>query len=271
MRFDKPTGITLLWIPTAWALWIANRGFPSGYILFYMFVGTVIMRCAGCVINDIADRNIDLHVKRTKLRPLTGGEVTLKSAIFLLIGLLIIALLIVLQLPVICFYQACVALLITFIYPFCKRYIEAPQLILGLAFSMGIPMAYSASLVEINYITILLFVLNFMWIVAYDTMYAMVDRDDDQLIGVKSTAILFGAFDRLIIGVLQALLHFGWLYLAFSINVGIIYYVFWIVALFILVYQQLLIARLNRDDYLKGFLSNGWYGIVMWSGLVVAM
>jgi 4-hydroxybenzoate polyprenyltransferase len=270
-RLDKPTGIVLLWAPTAWALWIANKGLPEPLLFIYFFLGTVLMRSAGCVINDIADRSIDKHIKRTSLRPLATGEVELFDAILLFVGLIFLALMIVTQLPIMCFYQSLFACFVTILYPFCKRFFDAPQLILGFAFSMGIPMAYSASLVEPDLMMGLLVLLNFLWIIAYDTMYAMVDRDDDLLIGVKSTAVLFASYDRFIISVLQVLFHSIWLFMAVYLHLGFVFYTFWSIALLIIVYQQKLIGQRKREDYFKAFLTNGWYGIIMWLGLGVIL
>ena len=175
LRFNKPAGTLLLWYPTAWALWFANKGVPSIKLLVLFFSGTVLMRAAGCVFNDIVDRNVDKHVARTKLRPLTSGEVGIGEAFTLLIILLLTALFVVIRLPRECFFWSIAALFITLLYPFCKRFLKAPQLILGLAFSMGIPMAYVASATNLNSQFMLLFLINFCWIVAYDTMYAMTD------------------------------------------------------------------------------------------------
>ncbi|MDP3704637.1 MAG: 4-hydroxybenzoate octaprenyltransferase [Legionellaceae bacterium] len=271
MRFHKPTGMVLLWVPTAWALWLANQGMPAWSLLIYFLLGTVCMRAAGCVINDIADRHIDIHVERTHLRPLTAGELGLVEALILLIVLLFIALIIVAQLPVLCFYEALFALLATLIYPFCKRFFQAPQLVLGITFSMGIPMAYAASGVSPNVVMGLLFFLNCAWIVAYDTMYAMVDRDDDLQIGVKSTAVLFASYDRVIIAMLQVLLHGTWLMLGLMLHASVWFYVFWLVALCLIGYQQQLIGLRTHADYFRAFLTNGWYGVIMWVGLILGL
>ena len=270
MRFDKPVGILLLWIPTAWALWMANHGAPPMWLMIYFLLGTIVMRAAGCIINDIADRNIDKHVTRTRLRPLTTGEISVREAIVLFVLLLLIALYIVLQLPMLCFYYAIVALLITILYPFCKRIFDAPQLVLGLAFSMGIPMAYAASNVGVNLSMSLLFVLNFAWIVAYDTMYAMADRDDDLRIGVKSTAVLFGHYDRVIILLLQFVLHSLWLCLAWVMQYSLIFYGFWLAAGGVLAYQQYLMNQKNPTAYFAAFSVNVWYGLVMWYALILS-
>ncbi|MCW8407622.1 4-hydroxybenzoate octaprenyltransferase [Legionella sp. PATHC035] len=269
MRFDKPVGILLLWYPTAWALWLANKGEPSLRLFLLFLSGTVLMRAAGCVINDIADRNIDRHVARTKLRPLTAGEVTLPEAFLLLIALLLAALFILIQLPRNCFYLGLIALFVSLLYPFCKRFLDAPQLILGLAFSMGIPMAYVASGFSLTIECFLLFLINFCWILVYDTMYAMADKADDLRIGVKSTAILFADNDRLIIGVLQSLFHGLWLYWALVNQMSLFFYIIWCAAGFILIYQQKLIRKREPQDCFKAFLVSGYYGAWMWLAVAI--
>ena len=264
MRFDKPIGIILLWIPTALALWIANHGAPKWPLIIYFFLGTVIMRAAGCIVNDMADRNIDKHVTRTALRPITAGEVGLFEASILLLGLLFLALIIVIQLPKLCFYEALIAVLITGIYPFCKRFINAPQCVLGIAFSLGIPMAYAASGVKPNFDMALLCILNIAWIIAYDTMYAMVDREDDVRIGVRSTAILFANYDCLIIGILQIVCHGLLLYLGFKLNSSLWFYVIWSLGFCVMLYQQRLLHKRSNASYFKAFSANAWYGILVW-------
>lgn len=268
MRFDKPVGIFLLWLPTAWALWLANHGAPPLQLMIYFLLGTIFMRAAGCVINDMADRHLDKYVQRTCQRPLTTGALHLSEAFLLLFFLLLSALLILMQLPLDCFYYALIALLITTVYPFCKRFFAAPQLVLGLAFSMGIPMVYVASGVLMNNIMILLFILNFAWIVAYDTLYAMVDREDDLRIGVLSTAILFGNYDRLMILLLQMIFHGGWLCIAFQAHFSNWFYLPWMAGLLILIYQQYLIQQSNIQAYFKAFHTNVFYGLIMWGGLI---
>lgn len=267
MRFHKPAGIALLWFPTAWALWIANHGAPKLDLIIYFLLGTILMRAAGCVMNDIADRHIDKHVNRTKMRPLTTGEISLPEALLILLLLLFAALYILIQLPLVCFYYALPALLLTILYPFCKRFIQAPQLILGLAFSMGIPMAYAASNVAPNATMLLLCMLNFAWIVAYDTMYAMADRIDDLRIGVKSTAILFGRHDCLIILLLQLFFHGLWIVLALKQNDSFVFYTIWLLAAFVLIYQQWLIHNREPAQCLRAFSTNSLYGLLMWISL----
>ncbi|MDI1352335.1 MAG: 4-hydroxybenzoate octaprenyltransferase [bacterium] len=269
MRINKPVGILLLWFPTAWALWIANQGIPSSTILVLFFIGTILMRSAGCVINDIADRNIDKHVARTKLRPLTSGEVSLTQACILLFLLLCCALIVLIYLPKECFYLALIAVLITFLYPFCKRFIKAPQLVLGIAFSLGIPMAYVASKVAMDSNIMFLFVINFAWIVAYDTMYAIADKEDDLKIGVKSTAIYFADYDRLIIGLLLLCLHAMWLVWALKNTAHWGFYTIWFLSCFILLYQQKLITKRIPSECFNAFLISVYYGGLMWLAVIV--
>ncbi|MDP1603211.1 MAG: 4-hydroxybenzoate octaprenyltransferase [Legionella sp.] len=268
-RFHKPLGILLLWCPTAWALWIANKGDPDFNIMLLLLLGTILMRAAGCVMNDIADRQIDLHVQRTKNRPLTSGLVKLPNALIFLFALLSGALLILLQLPSTCFYYALIALAVTIAYPFCKRIIQGPQMVLGIAFSLGIPIAFAASNVLPNGSMGLLLLINFAWIIAYDTQYAMVDRADDLRIGVKSTAILFARYDRLIITLLQIFVHFSWLPLAIALKLSVWFYSGWIMASFILFYQYYLLASKKEENYFRAFCSNGWYGLIIWVSIIV--
>ena len=270
MRFDKPVGIILLWIPTAWALWMAYQGTPPLGILMYFFVGTIVLRAAGCVINDIADRHIDKEVMRTRDRPLATGEVTRHAALLLLSLLLAVALLIVLQLPRLCFYESFLALLVTFIYPFCKRWLSAPQLVLGVAFSMGIPMAYAAAGVAWTMSALMLWLLNIAWVVCYDTMYAMVDRDDDVRIGVKSTAVWFGSYDRLIVGLLQVFFHGIWAFLAIFQHYSVYFWLFWVVAAAVLWHQQRLLSQRCINAYFSAFLESSIYGVLMWGALFTA-
>ncbi len=271
LRFHKPAGTLLLWYPTAWALWISNKGVPSIRLLILFALGTILMRAAGCVFNDIADRHIDKHVMRTKLRPITSGEVGLVEAFFILFLLWTGALIIALNLPLNCFYLAVIALLTTLLYPFCKRFLDAPQMILGLSFSMGIPMAYVASDVPLSSSFIILFIINFLWIVAYDTMYAITDKDDDLKIGVKSTAIYFANYDLLIIGMLLFLLHGLWLCWGLMNKVELGFYAFWVVAIFVLLYQQKLISKREPENCFKAFLVSIYYGLLMWFAVAAAL
>jgi 4-hydroxybenzoate polyprenyltransferase len=269
MRFHKPAGIALLWFPTAWALWLACHGFPGWKLMVYFLFGTVFMRAAGCVVNDIADRHVDKHVQRTCMRPITSGDVTVLEALGLLFVLLFLSFCVLVQLPANCFYYALFALCITIVYPFCKRFFQAPQLILGVAFSMGIPMAYVASHTPFDGSMAILLGLNFIWIVAYDTMYAMADRDDDLRIGVQSTAVLFADYDWKIVLVMQVGFHGLWLLLGWIQQVSFGFYVLWSAAAGVLVYQQTLLRTRDRSLCLRAFSTNSLYGLLMWLALVV--
>jgi len=268
-RMDKPIGTYLLLWPTFWALWIASDGFPSLHLLFVFSLGVFIMRSAGCVINDIADMKIDGKVERTKNRPLISGLITKKEAIDLFGVLIGIALGLVLTLSWPTVYLSIVAVVLASIYPFMKRYTQLPQIFLGAAFSWGIIMAFSEAQGEIPQVAWLLFLANLLWTVAYDTMYAMVDREDDLQIGVKSTAILFANNDKRIIGFLQLavlailftvgeMLAFGWPYqLSLIIVAGLFSY------------QQMLIANRQRDACFKAFLHNHWVGLIVFFGIFI--
>lgn len=268
IRLNKPIGTLLLWYPTAWALWLASHGKPSPLLVFYFLIGTIVMRSAGCVINDIADRQIDLHVTRTKNRPIASGEITLPSAIGLLAGFLFIACMILTQLPAACFSYGIFSVVISTIYPFCKRFLKAPQLILGIAFSMGIPMAFIAESGSLNFVTLLLFILNFCWIVAYDTIYAMADKKDDLDIGIQSTAILFGKQDKNIVMIFQAMTQLLWLIIALILHMRLDFYGFWLTGLLIFLQQQRMIRKPDAN-YIQTFSSNGLYGLVFWLALVL--
>ena len=204
-RFDKPIGTELVFWPTMWAMWIANKGIPAIGILIPMILGTIFMRAAGCAINDFADRKVDAHVERTKTRPLATGVIRAKEAIFVFLALVAASATMLFFLPIETFYWSFGALFLAFIYPFMKRYTHLPQVFLGAAFSWSIPMGYTAVGVEPNLTCWLLYFGNLAWTVAYDTQYAITDREYDLKIGVKSTASLFGKYDIQIISILQAL------------------------------------------------------------------
>ncbi len=268
LRLNKPSGGLLLWFPTAWALWIAGNSKPPALLVFYFFLGTFIMRAAGCVLNDIADRHVDPHVKRTKNRPLASQTISLQVAMGLLVVLLFIAFGILAQLPRACFNYALISITVTAVYPFCKRFFEAPQLILGLAFSMGIPMAFAAQGIAFNTTTLLLMLLNFCWIIAYDTIYAMADREDDLQIGVQSTAILFGSQDKNIVFLFQATTQAFWLVLASILQLSLLFYMIWGVGCLLFIHQQVVI-RGNNPDYFRTFSSNCFYGLIFWIALML--
>ena len=268
-RIDKPIGTYLLLWPTYWALWIAQDGIPSLHLLVVFTLGVFIMRSAGCVINDIADRKVDGQVERTKNRPLVSGAITTIEALTLFFFLILNALLLVLTLQTYTILLSTVAVFLAVIYPFMKRFTNLPQVFLGAAFSWGMIMAFAESLGEIPNVAWVLFAANLCWTVAYDTMYAMVDRDDDLKIGVKSTAVLFGVLDKRIILFLQlitlVLLHlvgdmlaFGWPY-----NLSLV------VCAGLFTYQQLLIANRDRDKCFTAFLHNHFVGLVIFIGIFV--
>lgn len=268
-RLDKPIGIYLLLWPTLWGLWMAAEGFPGWHLLIVFVLGTVLTRSAGCIINDIADREFDRQVKRTKGRPLATGALSVDEALIFLAVLLIIALLLVLTTNWLTVLLAVCAVLVAGLYPLMKRYTYLPQVVLGIAFSFGIPMSFAAYQEDIPVIAWLLVAANVFWTVAYDTEYAMVDRDDDLKIGVKSTAILFGDMDKLIIGTLQLLFISVLLLLYRHIDLGWSYTLGMVLATGLLGYQQYLIKDRDRDQCFRAFLHNHWVGLVIFLGILV--
>lgn len=269
MRLDKPVGIWLLWLPTAWALWIAYAGNPPIYKIALFFVGTVLMRSAGCVINDIADRRIDLHVNRTKMRPLALGELSLIAAFSCFLLLLLAAFLVLICLPQVCFYYALLACLVTIFYPFSKRFLPLPQGILSLAFSLSIPMVYAAAGRSLDQNTLYLFILTNLWVLVYDTQYAMADREDDLQIGICSSAIFFGAQAAEILLFLNIIFHSLWLPLFWTLKLKPLFFLGWGLAIFLLIYQQRLVRRGQINAYLQAFFSQVWYGLLMWAALAL--
>ncbi len=268
MRADKPIGTWLLMWPTAWGLILAAEGWPGWHISLVFVVGTFLMRSAGCVINDFADRKIDGHVKRTQQRPIVSGEVSAKQALALFTGLSLTAFALVLTLNWQTIALSFVALALAFCYPFMKRFTYLPQFVLGAAFSFGIPMAFMAIREQLPWWLWLIYLANLLWTVAYDTMYAMVDRDDDLKIGVKSTAILFGQFDKLIIAILQllTLLSLGWVFLL--LELGYFAYGALFIAALLFIKQQVMIAERQREACFKAFLHNNKVGFVITLGLI---
>lgn len=267
MRTDKPIGTLLLLWPTLWALWIATPGVPPLSILVVFAAGVWLMRAAGCVVNDYADRKFDGHVKRTAQRPMPSGEVTEKEAKTLFIGLVLVAFLLVLTLNTMTILLSIAALALAWIYPFSKRFTQLPQFILGAAFGWSIPMAFAAVSESLPLSCWLMLAANICWTVSYDTPYAMVDRDDDVKIGIKSTAILFGQYDRLIIGLLQIAV------IALMAGVGVLNElgaIFWgalAVAALLFIYQQKLIAGRERAACFQAFMNNNYVGLVLFLGI----
>nr|WP_010130315.1 4-hydroxybenzoate octaprenyltransferase [Microbulbifer agarilyticus] len=268
-RMDRPIGSLLLLWPTWSALWIAAEGWPGLHLFLVFTLGVILTRAAGCAINDFADRNIDGHVKRTKQRPLATGAATPKGALMLFAGLMLVAFLLVLTTNRLTILLALPALALAFCYPFAKRYTHLPQVVLGSAFSMGIPMAFAAVTGEIPAIAWLLFTANLLWTVAYDTFYAMVDRDDDLQIGVKSTAILFGELDKAMTASLQAMVVVALLMLGGRAELGALYYGGVAVMAGLFAYQQWLIRDRQRDACFKAFLNNNLAGMALFAGIFV--
>lgn len=270
MRTDKPIGTLLLLWPTYWALWLANDGLPSWDLLIIFSLGVFVMRSAGCVINDFADRKIDGAVKRTSGRPLAVGKVSAGEALSLFALLIVIAFLLVLALNWQTIALSFGALALASCYPFMKRYTHLPQVVLGAAFSWAIPMAFMASQQHVPAIAWWLFAANLIWTVAYDTMYAMVDRDDDLKLGVKSTAVLFGEQDRLIIALLNMTFVIIMAVIFSSKNVNLYAFIGLALASCLLVYQQKLIQLRGREECFKAFLNNHYVGFLIFLGLALS-
>ena len=267
MRFDKPIGIFLLLWPTLWPLWLVNKGVPELKMFLIFVLGVVVMRSAGCVINDIVDKDIDPSVERTKARPLASQSVSMGEAYLLLLVLLSIALTLVLQLNLSSFFWALGGLLVTVIYPFCKRFFSAPQLILGFAFSWSIPMVYVANNLALNAEAYLLWLSVGLWIVTYDTFYALVDKEDDLKIGINSTAILFGERVGFITVLLQLSVVLLWVLVGLLYELSFIYFSSLIFAACFFVRQQLLIRSRIPGQCLKAFLENNYVGLVVFLGV----
>ncbi len=271
MRLDKPIGIYLLLWPTLWALFLAAEGVPDLKLLLIFVLGVTLMRSAGCVINDYADRHIDKLIERTKYRPITSGEINHKSALKLFVLLVVLAFVLVLLTNYLTIQLAMIAALLAILYPFAKRWTHLPQLVLGLAFAMSVPMAFSATLNTMPATVWYVFVATVIWTVIYDTMYAMVDREEDLKIGVKSTAILFAKFDRLIIGILQIGLLLTLIKISDVFNLTIIYDISLVLVALLMIYHQHLIRNRKKDACFKGFLHNHYVGMVIFAGIVLSV
>jgi len=269
MRADRPIGTLLLLWPTLWALWIAAEGVPDGLVLTVFVLGVFLMRSAGCVINDFADRNIDPHVKRTHDRPIAAGRVSPREALVLFVVLCAIAFALVLLMNRLTVLLSFVAVGLAAAYPFMKRYTYLPQVVLGAAFGWAIPMAFAAQTGAVPQVAWLVFVAKVLWSTAYDTMYAMVDRDDDVRIGVKSTAILFGDLDRTLIAVIQGVVLFALVLLGQRLELHLPYYAGLAVAAGLAGHQQYLIRRRERERCLEAFLNNNWFGAAVFAGIVL--
>lgn len=269
-RLHRPIGIWLLLWPTLWALWIAAEGVPDGRILSVFVLGTIVLRSAGCIINDYADRHIDPHVSRTRGRPMATGEVSVTEALAVFVALMLIGLGLVLTLNRLTQSLAIVGAVVTVVYPFAKRLVSAPQFVLGIAFSWGVPMAFAAQLGHVPREGWLLFIVTMIWVVIYDTEYAMVDRDDDLRLGVKSTAVLFGDLDRVFIGGFQLMFLAGLLLVGQSAELGTKYLAGLAPAGALMLYQQYLIKDRDPQRSFSAFLNNAWVGGFVFVGILFA-
>ncbi|HBD23921.1 MAG TPA: 4-hydroxybenzoate octaprenyltransferase [Oceanospirillaceae bacterium] len=269
MRLDKPVGTYLLLWPTLWALWLAAEGIPEWHLLFIFIAGVYLMRAAGCVINDYADRHIDGHVERTQQRPLATGQIDAKAALRLFAGLCLLAFILVLFTNTLTILLSFVGVALAALYPFMKRYTHWPQLVLGVAFSWAIPMAFSAQIGSVPMVAWLAYIAVVLMTIAYDTYYAMVDRNDDLLIGVKSTAVLFGQWDRHIIVLLQLGCLLLLTYMGQLMALGVFFYGGLVVMASLFVYQAIITRKRDRDACFKAFLNNHWASLAVWIGLVI--
>lgn len=270
MRFHKPIGTFLLLWPTLWALWLAGEGHPKFSILLIFILGVIVMRAAGCIINDFADRNFDGHVERTRDRPLATGKVKPLEALGLFLLLLTIAFLLVLLLNKLTILLAIAGALLTIIYPFMKRFTYLPQVGLGFAFAWGVPMAFAALTNTVPNSAWLLFFAAVIWPMIYDTIYAMVDREDDKKIGLKSTAILFGKYDRIAIGVLQIVFLVSLLLVGYLFKLDQFYFVSLVAVVILFLYQQKLMKNRDRENCFKAFLNNHWVGLFIYAGITMS-
>jgi 4-hydroxybenzoate polyprenyltransferase len=269
MRLDKPIGILLLLWPTLWALWISSHGHPNWIILWVFTLGTVLMRSAGCVMNDYADRDFDPHVERTKHRPLAAGLVSKKEALILASTLSLAAFLLIVRLNKLTILLSFAALFLAISYPFTKRFFAMPQAYLGIAFGFGIPMSFAAQTGSVPAVAWALLAANIFWAIAYDTEYAMVDRDDDIKIGIKTSALTFGKYDVLAVmlcysATLGILATVGWWQ-----KLGWVYFAGLAVAAGVATYHFTLIHRREREKCFKAFLHNNWFGAAVFTGIAL--
>jgi len=269
MRLDKPIGILLLLWPMLWGLWFAARGLPDWHILVIFALGTVLMRSAGCVINDFADRNIDPHVERTKNRPMAAGRVGSTEALLLATGLSLCAFLLIVPLNQLTILLSVPALFLAGTYPFTKRFFAMPQAYLGIAFSFGIPMAFAAQTNSLPPIVWILMLANLFWVIAYDTAYAIVDKPDDLKIGIKTSAITFGRFDVMGVMLCHACFIAIMLVIGQLQQMNLAYYAGLMVAAGLITYQYTLIRNRDRALCFKAFLHNNWVGMVVFIGIAL--
>ncbi len=268
IRFEKPIGSYLLLWPTLWALAIAADGAPDGWILFVFVLGVFLMRSAGCAINDFADRDIDPHVARTRERPLASGRISPREALAVFAVLAGLSFLLVLTLNWFTIQLSFVGILLAGSYPFMKRFHYLPQVHLGAAFGWAVPMAFAAQTGSVPKQAWLLYVAAIVWAVVYDTMYSMVDRDDDLKLGLKSTAILFGEYDRFMVGIFQVMFLLALILIGLDLEFSAFYYLGLSAAALFLSYQQFLITDRAPVHYFVAFLNNHWVGAVVFAGIM---
>ena len=271
IRLDKPIGTLLLLWPTLWALWLASSGVPDIKILLIFVAGTFLMRSAGCAVNDYADRNFDRHVLRTQGRPVTSGKISGKEALLVAAILALLAFLLIQPLNAYTKMLSVFALVVAFIYPFTKRFFAMPQAVLGIAFGFGIPMAYAALLNHIPLEAWILFVGNIFWAIAYDTAYAMVDREDDLRLGLRTSAITFGHYDVAAIAVSYTLLFISQIWVAQLANLSNYFLVGWFIALACAIYHLKLISTRKREECFAAFRHNNWLGGFLFLGIVLGL
>jgi len=271
MRLNKPIGIYLLLWPTYWALFLSAGGWPDIDLLIIFTFGVIITRSAGCVINDYADREIDKHIARTRDRPITTGEISPKAALLLFFALGLAAFALVLLTNTLTIKISFIALALAVLYPFTKRWTNLPQLILGLAFAMSVPMAFSAQTGTVPTSAGWIFLATVLWTLIYDTLYAMADRDEDIIIGVKSTAILFAEYDQIFITLLQVLLMIVFIKIGNLFDLGTFFDISLIIILLFMIYHQFLIKKRQKMDYFKAFINNHFIGMTVFFGIFLSI
>ncbi len=268
-RLNRPIGILLLLWPTLWGVWIAGEGHPAWHIVLIFTLGTVLMRSAGCAINDFADRHIDLHVERTRERPITSGRISPREAVWLAAALAVISFLLILPLNALTLWLSLPAVFLAASYPFTKRFFPVPQAYLGIAFGFGIPMAFAAQLGNVPPVAWVLLAANVFWAIAYDTEYAMVDRDDDIHLGIHSSALFFGKYDVAAVMICYAITLALLAVAGLMAGLGSAYFVGLIAAEIITLHHYSLIKNRRRDDCFKAFLHNNWIGAAVFTGIAL--
>lgn len=268
-RLNRPIGILLLLWPTLWGVWIAGAGQPSWHIVLIFVLGTVLMRSAGCAINDYADRDLDRHVKRTRDRPVTSGRITPREAMWVAISLALAAFVLILPLNTLTLLLSFPAVFLATSYPYTKRFLAIPQAYLGIAFGFGIPMAFAAQLGSVPPVAWLMLIANVFWAIAYDTEYAMVDRDDDIHLGIHSAALLFGKYDVAAVMVSYVIMLALLVTVGITIGSGWFYYAGLVLAAGIALYHYKLIKHRRREQCFAAFLNNNWLGAAVFAGIAL--